>query len=111
MKLNFSAMPEAIISHFKGGDGEAHVCKFADETMGNIVQLTLPAGSSIGLHKHEGNCEIIYVVSGKGICSDDGEEYPISAGTQHYCPEGHTHGIRNTGKEPLVLFGVLPNVK
>lgn len=111
MKLDFSAIPEAVVPHFKGGDGEAYVRKFTDERMGNIVHITLPAGSSIGLHRHEGNCEIICVMSGAGICTDDGEEYPISAGTRHYCPEGHTHGIRNTGAEPLVLFGVLPDVK
>ncbi len=29
----------------------------------------------------------------------------------HYCPEGHTHGIENTGDGPLVLLGILPNVK
>ena len=111
MLLDFNAISETIVPHFKGGEGEAHVRKFTDECMGNIVQLTLPVGSSIGLHTHTGNCEIIYVVSGVGICTDDGEEYPICAGTRNYCPEDHTHGIRNTGSEPLVLFGVLPNVK
>lgn len=111
MKLDFSAVPETIVPHFKGGDGQVHLRKFADDRMGSIVQLTLPAGASIGLHKHEGNCEIIYVISGEGICSDDGAEYPIGAGTETYCPEGHTHGIRNTGTTPLVLFAVLPNTK
>ena len=111
MKLDFSAIPEAVIPHFKGGEGEAFVRKFSDGRMGNIVQITLPMGSSIGLHRHEGNCEVIYVISGEGICTDDGEEYPISAGTRNYCPEGHIHGIRNTGTQPLVLFAVLPDVK
>ena len=111
MKLDFAAIPETVVPHFKDGEGEAHVRQFTDEPMGKVVQLTLPAGSSIGLHRHTGNCEIIYVVSGEGICTDDGEEYSISAGSRTYCPEGHTHGIRNTGTDPLVLFGVLPNQK
>ncbi len=29
----------------------------------------------------------------------------------HYCPEGHTHGIDNTGDAPLVLLGILPDSK
>lgn len=29
----------------------------------------------------------------------------------HYCPEGHTHSIVNTGDTPLELLGVLPHVK
>ena len=69
------------------------------------------ASPSIGLHTHHGNCEIVYVLSGSGQCIDDGAEYPISAGVCHYCPEGHTHSIRNTGGEPLELLGVLPVVQ
>ena len=75
------------------------------------VLLTLPVGSSIGLHTHQGNCEIIHVLSGCGVCHDDGTDTAISAGMTHYCPEGHTHGIDNTGREPLVLLGILPDVK
>ena len=79
--------------------------------MGAVVQLTLPVGSSIGLHTHTGNCEIIYVLSGSGRCIDDDAEYPITAGMCHYCPEGHTHSIVNTGETELKLLGVLPIVK
>ena len=79
--------------------------------MGRILTLTLPAGSSIGLHTHTGNCEIIHVLSGCGVCHDDGMDIPLTAGMTHYCPEGHTHGIDNTGDAPLVLLGILPDSK
>ncbi len=26
----------------------------------------------------------------------------------HYCPQGHSHSVRNTGEEPLVIRAVLP---
>ena len=42
---------------------------------------------------------------------DDDAEYPITAGMCHYCPEGHTHNIVNTGDTELKLLGVLPIVK
>ena len=64
-----------------------------------------------GLHTHEGSCEMIFVLSGEGICLDDGEEYPFRPGMCHYCPEGHSHSVFNTGSEPLVLLGVVPNLQ
>ena len=29
----------------------------------------------------------------------------------HYCAVGHSHSVVNTGSEPLVILGVVPNVK
>ena len=51
------------------------------------------------------------MLSGSGVCHDDGTDVAISAGMTHYCPEGHTHGIDNTGADELVLLGILPDVK
>ena len=111
MILDFNTMAANAVPHFKGGEGEAIVRKFDDPRMGAVVQLTLPVGSSIGLHTHEGSCEMIFVLSGEGICLDDGEEYPFRPGMCHYCPEGHSHSVFNTGSEPLVLLGVVPNLQ
>ena len=111
MILDFNNLPANAVPHFKGGEGEAIVRKFDDPRMGAVVRLTLPVGSSIGLHTHTGNCEIIHVLSGSGVCHDDGTDVPLTTGMTHYCPEGHTHGIDNTGAEPLVLLGILPDVK
>lgn len=111
MMIDFKAIPETAVPNFKGGTGEALIHKYSDPDMGNIVYITLMPDCSIGEHTHQGNCEIVYVLSGSGKCIDDGVEMPISAGSVSYCPEGHSHSIINTGTEPLVLFGVLPDVK
>ena len=111
MMLDFQAAEAAVVPHFKGGEGQAVVRKAVEDGMGKILTLELPAGSSIGLHTHQGNCEIIHVLSGSGVCHDDGADIAISAGMTHYCPEGHTHGIDNTGDAPLVLLGILPDSK
>lgn len=111
MTLDFNAVDPTVVPHFKGGAGEAHVRTAVADGMGRILTLTLPAGSSIGLHTHTGNCEIIHVLSGCGVCHDDGMDVPLTAGMTHYCPEGHTHGIDNTGDAPLVLLGILPDSK
>ena len=111
MILDFHSLSPAVVPHFKGGEGEAQVRTAVSDGMGRILTLTLPVGSSIGLHTHTGNCEIIYVLSGSGRCIDDDAEYPVSAGMCHYCPEGHSHSVFNTGSEPLVLLGVVPNLQ
>ena len=111
MMLEFDKLDVQVVPHFKGGQGEAHVRTAVQDDMGRILLLTLPAGSSIGLHTHQGNCEIIHVLSGCGVCHDDGTDMAISAGMTHYCPEGHTHGIDNTGADELVLLGILPDAK
>ena len=103
MILDFHSLSPAVVPHFKGGEGEAQVRTAVSDGMGRILTLTLPVGSSIGLH--------IHVLSGSGVCHDDGTDVPLTAGMTHYCPEGHTHGIDNTGAEPLVLLGILPDVK
>lgn len=111
MILDFNTIAANAIPHFKGGEGEALVRKYDDPRMGAVVHITLPAGASIGLHTHTGNCEVVYVLSGSGKCIDDDAAYALTAGMCHYCPEGHTHSICNTGTEPLTLLGVLPMVK
>ena len=111
MMIDFKTLPEAAVPAFKGGMGEALIRKHSDPAMGNIVYITLLPGSSIGEHTHQENCEIVYVLSGTGKCIDDGAEIPIGAGSVNYCPQGHSHSIINTGTEPLVLFGVLPDCK
>jgi len=111
MMLDFNAIPETVVPAFKGGTGEAVIHKFNDPGMGNIVHITLMPGCSIGVHTHQGNCEVVYIISGSGKCIDDGVATPVTAGCVNYCPEGHSHSILNTGTEPLVLFGVLPDCK
>lgn len=110
MNLNIFDLPANEMPAFKDGPGTAQVRRVPLD-IGAVAQVTLPKGTGIGYHKHEGNCEVIYVVSGVGVCCDDGVEYLVKAGDTTYCPEGHSHSMTNTGDEPLVLLGILPDVK
>ena len=40
-----------------------------------------------------------------------GAEVPVGPGLCHYCPRGHSHSVVNTGTEPLVILGIVPNAK
>ena len=108
MILDFNTIPANAVPHFKGGEGEAIVRKFDDPRMGAVVQLTLPAGSSIGLHTHETNCEVIYILSGTGKVLCDGVYEPLAPGACHYCPKGHAHSLINDSDGDLTFFAVVP---
>ena len=69
MKVEFGAIEETAIPGFKGGEGVTHARMFADGR-NRIMRGRLEPGCSIGLHTHEGSCEMIFVLSGEGIHSD-----------------------------------------
>ena len=45
------------------------------------------------------------------MCLDDGAEVAVYPGLCHYCPQGRSHSVVNTGTEPLVILGIVPNAK
>ena len=78
-----------------------------------IGWLTLPAGASIGLHKHENNEDVYLIVEGKGTFIDgNGKETPVAAGDVTIARPGQSHALKNTSKKPLVFInfiGQLPS--
>ena len=107
MKIDFDAIPVAVTPNMKGGEKEVASRRFQDELVGILKGKLIP-GASIGLHTHESNYEVIYIVSGRGTMLCDGVEENLEPGVCHYCGEGHTHKLMNTGAEPLVVFAVVP---
>lgn len=65
----------------------------------------MPAGVSIGVHEHQHNEEIYYLVSGKGILTYDGKEYEMNAGDISLCQIGHTHSFTATEDSRLIVVG------
>lgn len=107
MVLDLERMEETANEHFKGGEGIAYTRMFFDGK--NRVMLgRLPAGSSIGMHTHETNCEMMHVISGRARVVMDGVEEIATAGQTHYCPQGHTHATFNDGPEDLLIYAVVP---
>lgn len=68
----------------------------------------LHVGAAIGLHPIDHD-EIYYVLSGTGVVHSDGEEKELKAGTAAWLYKGAKVGIRQTGREPLVLIIAYPN--
>lgn len=107
MVIDFNKMEEKRIEGFKGGSGP-FLTKLADDGKVKIMHNILPAGSSIGIHTHEGNCEVMFVTKGTITFSYDGKTESVSAGGAHYCPCGHTHGAENLTSEDAEFFAIVP---
>ena len=106
MNINFDEIEEQRMPEFKGGTGAVVARMYFDGTL-RALKGYLEAGSSIGMHKHEGNSESMYFFKGEGKIICDGEETSIGEGSFHFCPDGHTHSLINTGDEPLYFLFVI----
>ncbi len=107
MLINFEQIPESIIPHMRGGEGQVVAHMFTD-SCNKIMKGFLAPGCTIGLHTHDTSSEIIYVLSGTGKVLYDGQYEPLSAGSVHYCPKGHEHSLINDGDGDLTFFAVVP---
>ncbi len=106
MIIDLNAMEWKENPGFKGGEG-AFLNKLYDDGRNKMMKGLLKAGSSIGYHKHEGSCEIIFIIEGTGKLIDDGEEFEVRKGQVLYCPEGHSHSLIST-TEDIVFYSAVP---
>ena len=56
------------------------------------------------VHYHPNCEEVLYVQSGTGIHSFNGEMVPLKAGSTMRIPAGVRHNLHNTGSEPIVCL-------
>ena len=107
MRIDFTAMEEQIIPHMRDGEKEVAMRTYTDGQC-KIMKGRLIPGASIGLHTHETNSEIIYVLEGQGKVLCDGVYEPLDSGSCHYCPKGHSHSLINDSTADLLFFAVVP---
>jgi mannose-6-phosphate isomerase-like protein (cupin superfamily) len=101
-----------IREQMRGGKGAVEISPLFEkgEYKGKarlIAQITLNPGCSIGDHAHEGEDEIYFFISGKGIVNDNGVIHEVTAGDSVLTGNGAYHSVENTGDEPLVLMAVI----
>ena len=107
MLLNFDKMEEKIVSNMRGGEGDVALRTYQDEN-NMILYGRMAKGSSIGVHTHKTNSEMIYVLSGTGTMLAEGETEILPAGSCHYCPKGGTHSLSNQNDEELTFLAIVP---
>lgn len=103
----FRKIAEAHLEGFKGGQGKLDTRNYVDDKV-KIMYSTLRPGASTGLHTHEGNCEIIYVVSGTATFHYDDVVEEVRQGQVHYCPMNHAHYMENLTDHDLVYLAIVP---
>lgn len=82
----------------------------ADQTPTNtmtcgITEIGPRQATTPMIHKHT-QAEIYHILSGEGVVTIDGREYPVSQGATVFIPGSLAHGVANTGSEPLRFFYV-----
>ncbi len=107
MLIDFEQIEAKVIPHMRDGEGEA-ILRMHVDGENKIMQGLLAPGCSIGLHTHETNSEIIYILSGSGKALCDGVYEPLRAGSCHYCPKGHAHSLINDSDGDLTFFAIVP---
>ena len=110
MIIDFKTIDEKQVDGFKGGKGPFFT-KMADDGKVKIMRNILPPGSTIGLHTHEGNCEVMYILRGEITFVYDGHTETATAGCVHYCPCGHTHTAENRTQDDAEFFAIVPENK
>ncbi len=105
-------LSHAQVPNLKGGDGTITLTHLLDEQqacgVGRLFAVsTIPPGGSIGVHRHEGDFELYYFLSGHGDVLDNGTPGTVGPGDVMLCRDGDSHGIRNTGDEPLRYLALI----
>lgn len=106
--------PEGIVKeHAQGGEGSVeffHVLN-EEELMGHgslYAKVVVKPHSSIGYHQHVGNTEPYYILSGKGIFTDnDGTRTEVGPGDACVIRPGQSHGLENPYDEPLEMMALI----
>ena len=107
MLLDFAKIPVEPVANMRGGQGTVLLQKTVQGPV-KVMRGVLPPGATIGMHSHETNCEVIYILSGTGQVLCDGVQEPLGPGACHYCPKGHAHSLINDSAADLVFFAVVP---
>lgn len=102
------------VTGLRGGIGELyqeHVLEKA-ETGGRtdlFCIFTIEPGRTIGLHTHDTNAEVYYVMEGEIEVNQNGELHTVKAGDVVFTADGQSHSVaNNTDKAAKMLAIIFP---
>ncbi len=112
MIFNINDRNKEIEIGSQGGKGKLNLDLFIkdSEKIKNVktfAMATLEPGASVGLHKHFGECEIYYILSGIAEYNDDGNVVMMNEGDLSVTYDGQGHGIKNVGNIPLKFIALI----
>lgn len=107
-------LKQDVVQGLKDGKGQVemvHLLEVAKNEFNGKGRLfaknTLKPGHSIGYHKHEGDAETYYILSGEGTYNDNGTIVTVKAGDLTYTADGESHSIENTGTTDLEFIALI----
>jgi quercetin dioxygenase-like cupin family protein len=103
----------AVNQSMRGGPGSVVMTELAkeDEMYSKVrmfSRVLLKPGCGIGYHTHQGESEIITMLTGTAVYNDDGTEHVVTAGDVMIAESGHGHGISNDGTEDVEFIALIP---
>jgi mannose-6-phosphate isomerase-like protein (cupin superfamily) len=69
----------------------------------NFRKRVLHPGAAIGYHPQKED-EVYYILSGEGVMQMNGKEFPVKPGDAILTRPGSSHGLKQVGKDDLVLI-------
>lgn len=105
-------MKTEVRSAMRGGSGSVTIQHFFEKEEITAksrlcARLTLPPGSSIGVHDHVNEDEVYIITKGTGVLNDGKSNTPVSAGDAVLTGKGESHAIANTGSSDLEIIAVI----
>ena len=108
-------LKKMIVEKPRGGEGSmegSYAFQANDVPEGSVCRMlgrmVLTPGSSIGYHQHADDEELYLILSGEGTFYDEhNRPHAVGPGDMTATRMGESHGIANTGTEPLVLIAVV----
>jgi len=71
------------------------------------AKLTLPPGTSIGLHQHCNEEEIFIITQGQAKIDDNGKQKIVNIGDTILTGDGASHAVESIGEQPLEMIAII----
>ena len=78
-----------------------------NENLKQFSLVELEPGIEVGYHVHNGDSDMYYIISGKGLYNDNGVEIEVSSGDITFTPTGEGHALKNIGEEKLCFIALV----
>lgn len=98
-----------IREEMRGGEGKVKIEHLWDEKnelkskIRLMAKITLEPGCGIGLHSHDGEEEIFYIIKGTAQAEDDGKTAILNPGDTILTGNGAKHSIKCAGDKPVEM--------
>lgn len=77
------------------------------DKVGLYARVIVPPRTAVPYHKHEGDSEVYYFLSGEGEYNDNGTVRTVKPGDVTWTPDGSSHGIENKGDVDLTFMALI----